>query len=205
MKKSIFWLVGLLFSASWTITSCEETDGAVDPYFNWEERNQLYIDSIAKVAQANLGNEVGQWKMIHTWKFNPPINDLNPDVNDYVYCRILENGNGRKPLFTDSVLVNYRGWLIPLYEGSTVTFDQNYQGELDRETAVPVGFALDDSGLRVGWSTAMMQMREGDRWEVYIPYTLGYETYGQGTIPGYSTLIFDIDFVKTYPLEERGK
>ena len=205
MKKSILWVIGLLFSVSLAITSCDETDGAVDPYFNWEERNQLYIDSIARVAQANLGDEVGQWKVIHTWKFNPPVNDLNPDVNDYVYCRILANGNGRKPLFTDSVMVNYRGWLIPLYEGSTVTFDQSYQGELNRDTAVPVGFALNEAGLRVGWSTAMMQMKEGDRWEVYIPYTLGYETYGQGDIPGYSTLIFDIDFVRTYPLEERGK
>ena len=205
MKKSIFWMLGLLFSVSFAVSSCEETEGVVDPYFNWEERNLLYIDSIARVAQANLGDEVGQWKVIHTWKFNPPVNDLNPDVNDYVYCRILANGNGRKPLFTDSVMVNYRGWLIPLYEGSTVTFDQSYQGELNRDTAVPVGFALNEAGLRVGWSTAMMQMKEGDRWEVYIPYTLGYETYGQGDIPGYSTLIFDIDFVRTYPLEERGK
>lgn len=205
MKKSIFWLMGLLLSVSLAVTSCEETDGAVDPYFNWQERNELYIDSIARVANANLGNEVGQWKAVHTWKFIPPINDLNPDVNDYVYCRILAKGNGRKPLFTDSVAVNYRGWLIPLLNGATVTFDQSYQGELDRDIAIPVGFALDQAGLRVGWSTAMMQMREGDRWEVYIPYTLGYETYGQGDIPGYSTLIFDIDFVKTYPLEERGK
>ena len=205
MKKSIFWVLGLLFSVSFAVSSCEETEGVVDPYFNWDERNQLYIDSIARVAQANLGDEVGQWKVIHTWKFNPPVNDLNPDVNDYVYCRILANGNGRKPLFTDSVMVNYRGWLIPLYEGSTVTFDQSYQGQLNRDTAIPVGFALNEPGLRVGWSTAMMQMKEGDRWEVYIPYTLGYETYGQGDIPGYSTLIFDIDFVRTYPLEERGK
>ena len=46
MKKSILWVIGLLFSVSLAITSCDETDGAVDPYFNWEERNQLYIDSI---------------------------------------------------------------------------------------------------------------------------------------------------------------
>lgn len=205
MKKNILWVIGLLFAVSFSIASCDETDGAVDPYFNWEERNQLYIDSIARVARANMGEEVGQWKVVHTWKFDPPINDLNPDVDDYVYCRILANGNGRKPLFTDSVAVNYRGWLIPLYDGSNVTFDQSYQGELNRDVAVPVGFALDEPGLRVGWSTAMMQMREGDRWEVYIPYTLGYETYGTTGIPGYSTLVFDIDFVRTYPLEERRK
>ena len=198
MKKSIFWLVGLLFSASWTITSCEETDGAVDPYFNWEERNQLYIDSIAKVAQANLGEEVGQWKVIHTYKFNPPINDMNPDANDYVYCKILEKGTGTvKPLFTDTVGTHYRGKLIPLYDGSEVVFDQSFRGELNVDVAIPMySPSVDESSgnvtdLSVGMKTATMQMVEGDRWEVYVPYELGYGTYGYGSIPGYSTLVFD--------------
>ena len=100
MKKSILWIIGCLFSVSLAVTSCDETDGAVDPYFNWEERNQLFIDSIAKVANANPD----QWKVIHTFKSVPPMNDLNPDVNDYVYCKVLSEGTGTvKPIFTDSV------------------------------------------------------------------------------------------------------
>jgi len=191
MKKSIFWVLGLLFSVSLAVTSCEETDGAVDPYHNWEERNQLYIDSIAKVAKANPGNEVGQWKVIHTYKFNPTMNDLNPDVNDYVYCKVLENGSGMiRPYFTDTVSTHYRGWLIPLYDGSKVVFDQSYQGDLNPEVAIPVEFAA--SGVIEGWTTALQHMVEGDRWEVYIPYGLAYGTYGQSDIPGYSTLIFDM-------------
>ena len=191
MKKSILWVIGLLFSASLVITSCEETDGAVDPYFNWEERNQLYIDSIASVAQANPD----QWKIIHTYKFNPPVNDLNPKVNNYVYCKVLENGTGTvKPLFTDTVATNYRGKLIPLYNGSEVIFDQAYQGELNPEVAVPVEFAV--SGVIEGWTTALQQMVEGDRWEMYIPYNMAYGQYGNSNIPGYSTLIFDVHLVK---------
>lgn len=197
MKKSIFWILGLLFSASLAVTSCDETDGAVDPYFNWEERNQLYIDSIARVANANLGEEVGQWKVIHTYKFNPPVNDMNPDVNDYVYCQILEKGTGTmRPLYTDSVTTNYRGSLIPLYDGSKVVFDQGYQGDLDGAIAVPVGFAV--NGVVEGWTTVLQQMVEGDRWEVHIPYNLGYGIYNNGEIPGYSTLVFDMQLVKLY-------
>lgn len=193
MKKSIFWVLGLLFSVSFAVSSCEETEGVVDPYFNWEERNQLYIDSIARVAQANPD----QWKIIHTYKFNPPVNDLNPDVNDYVYCKVLENGTGTmKPLFTDSVTTNYRGKLIPLYDGSEVIFDQAYQGELNSDVAVPVGFAV--NGVIEGWTTALMQMVEGDRWEMYIPYNMAYGAYGSGDIPGYSTLMFDVQLVKLY-------
>jgi FKBP-type peptidyl-prolyl cis-trans isomerase FklB len=52
MNKSILWLIGLLFVTSLSIVSCSETDGTEDPYANWEERNQRYIDSIATVAEA---------------------------------------------------------------------------------------------------------------------------------------------------------
>ena len=201
MKKSIFWLMGLLFSVSLAVTSCEETDGVVDPYFNWQERNELYIDSIARVANANLGNEVGQWKAVHTYKFNPPINDLNPDVRDYVYCRILEKGTGTvKPLYSDSVAAHYRGQLIPLYDGQKVVFDQSFQGELKEDLAVPVTFGLWEGvgGVIEGWSSVLQQMVEGDRWEVHIPYQLGYGIYGRNEIPGYSALVFDIQLVKIF-------
>ena len=195
MKKSIFWVLGLLFSVSFAVSSCEETEGVVDPYFNWEERNQLYIDSIAKVAHANPD----EWKIIHTYKFNPPVNDLNPDVNDYVYCKVLENGTGTmKPLFTDSVTANYRGKLIPLYDGTEVIFDQSYQGELKEDVAVPVTFGVWDGvgGVIEGWSSVLQQMVEGDRWEVHIPYQLGYGIHGRDVIPGYSALVFDMQLVK---------
>lgn len=195
MKKSLFWLIGLLFSASLAVTSCDETDGAVDPYFNWEERNQLYIDSIARVARANMGNEVGQWKAIHTYKFVPSLNDLNPDANDYVYCRVIEKGTGTmKPLFTDSVATHYRGQLIPLYDGQKMVFDQSFQGELNQEVAIPVTFSV--SGVVEGWQTALQEMVEGDRWEVHIPYQMGYGIYGSSSIPGYSALVFDMTLVK---------
>ena len=200
MKKSIFWVLGLLFSVSFAVSSCEETEGVVDPYFNWEERNQLYIDSIARVAKANLGDEVGQWKMILSYKQTPPnLNGSDKDVDDYVYCKILEKGTGTmKPLFTDSVTANYRGKLIPLYDGTEVIFDQSYQGELKEDVAVPVTFGVWDGvgGVIEGWSSVLQQMVEGDRWEVHIPYQMGYGIYGRDEIPGYSALVFDMQLVK---------
>lgn len=193
MKKSILWVIGLLFAVSFTVVSCDETTGVPDPYTDWEVRNQLYIDSIAKVARANPD----QWRVIHTYKFDPPLNDLNPNVNDYVYCKILEEGTGTvKPYFTDSVATHYRGQLIPLYDGSEVVFDNSYQGELNTNVAEPVVFAVD--GVVEGWQTVLQEMVEGDRWKIYIPYNMGYGSYGSSTIPGYSTLIFDMQLVKIY-------
>lgn len=200
MNKSILWLIGLLFVTSLSIVSCSESDGAEDPYANWEERNQKYIDSIAQLARKNEGNEPGQWKVIRSYKLGDPVLGEEVNVNQYVYCKIIDNdGVGQKPLFKDSVDVNYRGELIPLLNGKTVVFDQSYTGNLDPETATPSGFRVNQ--VITGWTTALQQMRVGDRWEVYIPYDLAYGQSGQSSIPGYSTLIFDVDLVDIFPLK----
>lgn len=200
MKKNILWLIALLFVVPLAMVSCEETDGEIDPYTNWQERNQIYIDSIAAVAQANPT----EWKMIHTYKFYPTnfgsLGGTTVNVNDYVYCKILKSGDGETPLFTDSVAVNYRGKLIPLYNGKTVTFDQSYQGDLDENTALPAEFQV--GGVITGWTSALQEMKEGDRWELYIPNELGYGSSAQSSIPAYSTLIFDLHLVKVKRLND---
>ena len=39
------------------------------------------------------------------------------------------------------------------------------------------------------------RMHVGDRWMIYIPYTLGYGTRTSGPIPGYSTLLFEVELL----------
>jgi FKBP-type peptidyl-prolyl cis-trans isomerase FklB len=202
MKKNMLWVFGLMGGLSMGFAACDETSSEVDPYDNWESRNQAYIDSIAAVAKANLGDEVGQWKMIHSYKFAEPL--AGGSVNDYVYCQIAEKGEGTvAPLFTDSVDVHYRGKLIPLTTGTTVTFDQSFTGDLDPLIAVPSGFRL--GSVITGWTTALQQMHAGDRWTVYIPSDLGYGTTGSTSIPSGSTLIFDMKVQKVIPLEPSGR
>lgn len=199
MNKSILWLIGLLFVTSLSIVSCSETDGEEDPYANWEVRNQRYIDSIATVAEANRGDGVGQWKIIRSYKLpNLELGETG-EVNDNVYCKIVSIGEGTEsPLFTDTVAVNYRGQYI-----NGTVFDQSYQGELDPETATPSNFVT--GGVIAGWSTALMEgfggMKVGDRWELYIPYPLAYGKDDYSDIPGYSTLIFDVNLVDIFPLK----
>jgi FKBP-type peptidyl-prolyl cis-trans isomerase FklB len=202
MKKNLLWIFGLMGGLSMAFTACDETTGEVDPYEDWETRNQQYIDSIASVANANLGNEVGQWKRIHSYKFTEPL--AGGDVNDYVYAQILQKGEGTvSPLFTDSVYTHYRGKLIPLITGTTVTFDQSYTGDLDPSIAVASSFSV--GAVITGWTTALQQMHAGDRWMLYIPSDLGYGTSGSTSIPSGSTLIFDLYLEKVVALEPSGK
>ncbi|MCF0236807.1 MAG: FKBP-type peptidyl-prolyl cis-trans isomerase [Bacteroidaceae bacterium] len=47
-----------------------------------------------------------------------------------------------------------------------------------------------------GFNTALLSMKEGSEWEVYIPWNQAYGDAQQGPIPPYSTLVFKIKLVK---------
>lgn len=203
MNKNLFWLIALLFTLSFGFMSCAEDTTVEDPYANWEDRNVRYLDSIADVARANVD---GKWEIYRNYKFanestTPGVWEESPSVNDSVYMKVLEvgEGDGNSPLFTDTVSVYYRGKLI-----NGTVFDQNYSGDLNTEVHVPTHFALQakqsdgvfGDGLIVGWITALQYMKEGDRVELYIPSALGYGTQGQSSIPANSVLIFDLKLEK---------
>lgn len=187
----------LMLTASLGFTACSEESGVEDPYANWEERNQHYIDSIADVAKQNPG----EWKIIRNYKYQPDENNLDAnlssqfDVNDYVYAKILTSAPAEStvsPLYQDTVYVHYRGEMI-----NGTVFDQSfYTDELDLETAQPTSFTVD--GVITGWTTALQQMKVGDRWEIHIPSDMGYgmNPPSSSVIRNNSALIFDVTLVK---------
>ena len=186
--KSIKILFTLTLSVLFGLTSCEETTD-VGEFDNWQSRNTQFIDSIAGVARANT---YGDWKVILADGLDP----MKQWGNDcYVYCQVIEEGSGTEhPLFTDSVVVNYSGRLMPsaTYPDGFL-FDSSYSGDFNHSFNVPVGMPL--SGTVPGFYTAVQDMVAGDRWKVYIPYQLGYGEKVSASIPACSTLIFDINLV----------
>ena len=95
-----------------------------------------------------------------------------------VMYRELVKGKGQKPSPKSFVTVYYTGKLI-----NGKVFDQTQKGR-------PATFRLGE--LITGWNTALREMPAGSRWEIVIPYHLGYGTRQTGVIKPYSTLIFDI-------------
>jgi FKBP-type peptidyl-prolyl cis-trans isomerase FklB len=186
--KSIRILFTLTLSVLFGLTSCEETTD-VGEFDNWQSRNTQFIDSIAGVARANT---YGDWKVILADGLDP----MKQWGNDcYVYCQVIEECSGTEhPLFTDSVVVNYSGRLMPsaTYPDGFL-FDSSYSGDFNPSFNVPVGMPL--SGTVPGFYTAVQDMVAGDRWKVYIPYQLGYGEKVSASIPACSTLIFDINLV----------
>ena len=98
--------------------------------------------------------------------------------------KVLSSGNGASPKATDTVECHYEG---RLFNGAI--FDSSYQRG---ETAT---FGVNQ--VIPGWVEALQLMKEGDKWQLYIPYNLAYGERGAGAqIPPYSTLIFDVELVK---------
>ncbi|MFU8877636.1 MAG: FKBP-type peptidyl-prolyl cis-trans isomerase [Wenzhouxiangellaceae bacterium] len=98
--------------------------------------------------------------------------------------RVLEAGDGASPAATDRVTVHYRGRLI-----NGVEFDSSYsRGE-------PATFGLNQ--VIPGWTEGLQLMREGGRYEFFIPSDLAYGEQGRpGPIGPNSTLIFEVELIE---------
>ncbi|WP_439134658.1 FKBP-type peptidyl-prolyl cis-trans isomerase [Pseudomaricurvus sp.] len=97
--------------------------------------------------------------------------------------KVLEAGKGAKPTRDNQVSVNYKGTLLDGTE-----FDSSYQrGE-------PATFGV--TQVIPGWTEALLMMKEGAKWEVYIPSDLAYGAGGAGgQIGPNATLVFEIELL----------
>ena len=176
--------------------SCSESE-EVGEYDNWQVRNQQYVDSIAALAGAGTDG----WTKIVAYTLVASVANKNPDPNPYVYVQKVSQGEGtRYPMYKASIRVHYLGRLIPseAYPQGRI-FGKSYStNELNEATDVPTLMALNSN--IVGFATATLHMVEGDAWKIVVPYYLGYgeNDYSSASIPGFSTLIFDIKLARIY-------
>lgn len=98
--------------------------------------------------------------------------------------KILSDGLGRIPKSGDFVTVHYRGTFIDGTE-----FDSSY-GRGKAET-------VQMDSLIQGCGEALHLMKEGSKWQLFVPSELAYGRVGQGSrIPPNSTLIFEIELIR---------
>lgn len=178
------------------MVSCSESDDTVEEFPDWQKTNEAYFNSIYNSALQRAESGDKSWKVLKNYSM-PNASDLyKPTPEEHVVVNVLKEGNGAgSPLFTDSVYCHYKGRLLPSTSyAEGYVFDQSWYGTFNESTAIPSRFVV--SGLVDGFSTALQNMHVGDEWRVYIPHQLGYGEKGSTSIPGYSTLVFDITLVK---------
>ena len=95
---------------------------------------------------------------------------------------VLKMGKGKKPKATDKVKVHYHGTLT-----NGTVFDSSV------ERGEPITFGL--TQVIAGWTEALQLMPVGSKFKLYIPQQLGYGSQQAGSIPPYSTLIFEVELL----------
>jgi FKBP-type peptidyl-prolyl cis-trans isomerase len=96
---------------------------------------------------------------------------------------IVTEGAGAHPKSTDEVTVNYRGTLLDGTE-----FDSSYK------RGQPASFPV--NGVIPGWQEALVLMKPGSKWELFIPPNLAYDVNSPPAIPPGSMLKFDVELIK---------
>jgi FKBP-type peptidyl-prolyl cis-trans isomerase FklB len=95
---------------------------------------------------------------------------------------VLVAGSGKQPAASDKVRVHYHGTFT---DGNV--FDSSVQRGQPAE--FPVG------GVIAGWVEALQLMSEGAKWKLFIPHNLAYGERGAGSIPPFSTLVFEVELL----------
>mmetsp|Transcript_105740 Transcript_105740/g.296071 ORF Transcript_105740/g.296071 Transcript_105740/m.296071 type:complete len:153 (+) Transcript_105740:103-561(+) len=96
----------------------------------------------------------------------------------------LVAGTGKTPTANSPCACHYAGTLIDGTE-----FDSSYK------RGAPTTFAPNQ--VIKGWTEAMQLMKEGGKWELYIPSELAYGDRGAGgLIPGGAVLVFTLELLE---------
>jgi FKBP-type peptidyl-prolyl cis-trans isomerase FklB len=97
--------------------------------------------------------------------------------------KVITEGKGKTPVAASTVTTHYRGRLIDGKE-----FDSSYK------RGQPAQFPC--NGVIRGWTEALLLMKEGSKWELYVPPDLAYGASGAGgVIPPNATLIFEVELI----------
>ena len=96
--------------------------------------------------------------------------------------RELRAGSGASPKATDTVKVNYKGTLV-----NGTEFDSSYKH------GQPAEFPL--NGVIKCWTEGVQRMKVGGKAQLVCPSDLAYGEQGNPSIPGGSTLIFEIELL----------
>ena len=101
---------------------------------------------------------------------------------DGLQYKIITNGSGATPLMNDNVTVNYRG-----------TFIDGKEFDSSAKIGHPLQFAV--GNVIQGWTEALMQMKAGSKWQLFVPSELAYGERGRPGVPPGSVLIFEIELI----------
>lgn len=107
--------------------------------------------------------------------------------------KVLKKGDGKAPAKSDTVRVHYHGTL----PDGTVFDSSKDRGE-------PIEFPV--TGVIKGWTEALLKMKVGDKWMLYIPSDLAYGPQQRSQEIGPNqVLVFEVELLGIVGPEEEEK
>jgi FKBP-type peptidyl-prolyl cis-trans isomerase len=134
--------------------------------------------AVAVPASAQVGAEKGKAYLEENGK-KEGVKTL-PSGLQY---KVIKEGDGKQPGRGDTVKVHYKGSFIDGKE-----FDSSYKrGE-------PAEFGV--TQVIKGWTEALLLMKTGSKWQLFIPSALAYGERGRPSIPPNEVLLFDVELLE---------
>ena len=187
MKKYRF-NIGLVLAAL-LITACSKDDENPD-LETWKQQNEQAFRDLS---------------------YNPDYTELHlPGSAGSIYYRVINTGEGKRIYYNSRAEVYYKGWFVVTNEDYKIKTGDIF-GQRLFDDGIPYKISIssqviDDNRTYPIWnegcSIALQYMVEGDKWEILIPYRYGYKAAGTGSIPGYSTLAYEIELIKAIDPDE---
>jgi FKBP-type peptidyl-prolyl cis-trans isomerase FklB len=151
-------------------------------------KKALLDDQAANMCVTKLMNEMQEKKSkpaIEEGEAFLEKNRKRPEVKTTasgLQYEVITQGTGIKPTAVDTFVAHYRGTLI-----NGTEFEASYnRGE-------PLIYPV--SAVIRGWTEGLQLMSAGSKYKFYIPHNLAYGVNDNGTIPGGSTLIFELELL----------
>lgn len=97
----------------------------------------------------------------------------------------IKKGTGEEVQEGNTIVVHYKG-----YFPDGKQFDSSYDRKEPFEVQIGAGYVIR------GWDLGIIGMKVGGKRKLTVPYQYGYGKYGAGDIPGFATLVFDIELLE---------
>ena len=152
---------------------------------NWQLLTVALFFTCVQTAQAESKLDINTTAGKAFLEANGKLEDVKTTGSGLQYI-IIKPGkeDGKRPDARSKVTVNYEGRHL---DGKV--FDSSYQRNK------PIDFRLNQ--VIKGWTEGLQLMREGAKYQLFIPSKLAYGTRGAGrSIGPAETLIFDVELLK---------
>lgn len=150
-----------------------------------EVKTKAEVEANQKQQMADQEKMMREMSAKETEDFNKYLADnkidAKPTASGLIYVEV-KKGKGANPKPTDIVKVHYTGKLL---DGKT------FDSSVDR--GEPIEFPLNQ--VIPGWTEGLQLMAKGGKAKLYIPSNIGYGPRGQGPIPPFATLVFDVELI----------